>query len=226
MAGIISALVCGCLLMCLGQMTGTAGAETRVSGRLINGFRVLDVRGPAGLREFTVFRGDYIKFDTGDPEDEVILAIPALGIEAVLPSDLNQAPHFKMKEIGHFDFFIGPAPGLITVVEYTGSRYQAISSAEGAAVIQTLDPLILDVRTPREYASGHLAGAVLIPVRELQRRAGEISAHKDRPVLIYCATGNRSTVASKILIDQGFSRIFNLGKGILDWRRTGLPVTR
>lgn len=54
----------------------------------------------------------------------------------------------------------------------------------------------------------------------LDRNLSVLSEYKDTPVLLYCATGNRSTVAAKILIDNGFKRIFNLKKG------TGLPVIR
>jgi rhodanese-related sulfurtransferase len=59
---------------------------------------------------------------------------------------------------------------------------------------------------------------MLIPVQELQTRLKELSAYKHTDILIYCATGNRSTVASKILIDHGFKRIINMRYGIAQWR--------
>ena len=54
----------------------------------------------------------------------------------------------------------------------------------------------------------------------------EIGEHKDQDILIYCASGNRSTVASKILIDAGFKRIYNLRHGIAEWAEKGLPIMR
>jgi rhodanese-related sulfurtransferase len=60
----------------------------------------------------------------------------------------------------------------------------------------------------------------------LTAKTKEISGHKDKDLLIYCATGNRSTVAAKILIDNGFKRIFNLRQGISGWKRDKHPVVQ
>jgi rhodanese-related sulfurtransferase len=54
----------------------------------------------------------------------------------------------------------------------------------------------------------------------------ELAELSDEPILIYCATGNRSTVASKLLIDKGFTRIFNLRHGIVDWVRNKYPIVK
>jgi len=220
--------VTGVLLM-VGGFVGfpeiSAGAGEQASGKLVRGFRVLQVSEPAGDMEFFVFRGDYIKFDTG-VDQAVVLSIPALDIESRLIPDLDQAPYFKMKKTGVFDIFINGIAATLTVLEYTGAHYQAVSAREAQDVIQTFSPLILDVRTPKEYSRGHLAEARLIPVQVLQKRLSELSSGKDDPILIYCATGNRSTVASKILIDSGFTRIFNLRHGIVDWHRKKYPIVK
>ena len=70
------------------------------------------------------------------------------------------------------------------------------------------------------------AGARLIPLQQLDARISEIQNHKEKPVLLYFRSGNRSTVAAKILIDNGFTNVVNLRNGIVEWRRLGLPVTR
>jgi rhodanese-related sulfurtransferase len=101
-----------------------------------------------------------------------------------------------------------------------------VTAAQADAFITQDAPLILDVRTPAEFKSGHLPNAVLIPVQELQRRIGELAPHRDKDILVYCATGNRSTVAAKILIDQGFTRIANMRHGIADWYQRKYPVVR
>jgi len=201
------------------------GGGHKASGELVRGFRVLPVQAPNGVLGFFVFRGDYIKFDIG-AEQGIVLSIPALDIETPLTSDLNQAPYFKMKKTGVFDLFINDIAATLTVMEYEGAYYRPVSAEEAKDVIQTFFPLILDVRTPKEYIRGHLADALLIPVQDLQRRLSELSSRKDDPILIYCATGNRSTVASKILIDRGFTRIFNLRHGIVDWHRKKYPVVK
>ncbi|MCG8618440.1 MAG: rhodanese-like domain-containing protein [Desulfobacterales bacterium] len=221
-------VLCWCLVISLWQLNwgGAVNAsEIDVSGRLINGFRVLDTNSLAKMPEFKVFRGDYIKFALSD-NTPAVLSVPALDIRAELPPEIEKAPYFKMKKVGVFEFVIGTTPGTIRVVEYTGTQYQAVSAGEAAAIIKAQYPLVLDVRTLREYKAGHLRDATLIPVQELQRRTGELAGHQDKPILIYCASGNRSTVASKILIDHGFSRIYNMRRGIKGWIRQGLPVAK
>jgi rhodanese-related sulfurtransferase len=64
-----------------------------------------------------------------------------------------------------------------------------------------------------------LANAVLIPVQELQARVKELDAFKSQGILVYCATGNRSTVASKILLDNEFNQLYNLRHGIVEWSK-------
>lgn len=110
-----------------------------------------------------------------------------------------------------------------TVADVAGSITD-ISAAEARQLIAADNPFILDVRTPVEFQSGHIPGAVLIPVQQLAKRIGEIAAQRDRKVFVYCRSGNRSTVAAKILKDAGFRAIFNLRHGILEWQAAGYPV--
>jgi len=73
---------------------------------------------------------------------------------------------------------------------------------EGAAIV--------DVRTTEEFASGHIDGAVNIPVVELRHRMGEIGP-KDVPVVVYCRSGNRSATAARTLKEGGFKSVHDLG---------------
>ena len=131
-----------------------------------------------------------------------------------------------MRITGRFAYSLGRLQGEIAVVDFQPAHYQELTAAEAEALLETSDPLRLDVRTPKEYAAGHLEGALLIPVQVLQTRIHELDPYRGQEVLIYCATGNRSTVAAKILIDSGFSRIYNLRHGITDWIQRGYPITR
>jgi len=83
------------------------------------------------------------------------------------------------------------------------------------------DHMLLDVRTPQEFASGHIAGAVNISVDELAKRLSEVP--QDKPVVIYCRSGNRSNQAAQILDRAGYTQIYDMG-GIIDWVQQGLPV--
>ena len=197
-----------------------------ISGRIDGGYRILAIEKTADVVRLTVYRGDYIKFEVHDSISEPVLSIPDLTIEKQLPRKVGEAPYFKMKKTGTFPFSLGEVDGSITVIEYEQPNYRAVTSKEAAELINNIQPLILDVRTTGEYRRGHIENTVLIPVQELQSRWKEISTYRNQDILIYCATGNRSTVASKILIDRGFKRIYNLRYGIKDWMKHQFPVTQ
>jgi rhodanese-related sulfurtransferase len=197
-----------------------------VSGTVVNGYRILPLESNPGKVDLKVYRGDYIKFKIDPSSPAPLLLMPDLAIERRLSANLAEAPYFKMKNPGTFAFSLGDIDGSITVINYRQASYREVTSREAADLIKNEDPVILDVRTPHEYNRGHLHNSVLIPVQELQGRYKELGSHKDREILIYCATGNRSTVASKILIDSGFKHIVNMRGGIYDWSNKNYPVTR
>jgi rhodanese-related sulfurtransferase len=80
---------------------------------------------------------------------------------------------------------------------------------------------LIDVRADHEWQAGHLPGATHLPLDELPERAGEID--KDRPVLLYCRGGNRSTMAAAALADAGYDAV-KLNEGIVGWDEAGLPL--
>jgi len=84
-------------------------------------------------------------------------------------------------------------------------------------------PAILDVRTPAEYAAGHVRGAVNVPFNEVGRRARELSALRERPLIVYCGHGPRAWIAGAVLRRHGFSPIRFLSGHMAAWRRAGLP---
>ncbi len=84
-------------------------------------------------------------------------------------------------------------------------------AARGAETYQ-----LLDVRQPKEYEEGHLAGAVLIPLKELPDRLAELD--KGKPVIVYCAIGGRSKVAAQLLAGQDFADVYNMSGGIKAWQ--------
>ncbi|MBI3073614.1 MAG: rhodanese-like domain-containing protein [Deltaproteobacteria bacterium] len=70
--------------------------------------------------------------------------------------------------------------------------------------------LLLDVRTPNEYAERHAPGAVNIPVQEIVQRVGECGP-KERAIVVYCRSGQRSASALQFLNQVGYAKVFNLG---------------
>lgn len=202
-----------------------AGTTPAISGRLEAGLRVLTFDPSATGQRFTIYRGDYVRpeLSTGGA---FTLEIPALEVSRAFPAAGDEPPYFKVPDAGVFEFRLGAAGGVIEAIEYTATQYREVGAQEAARMIANVDPLILDVRTRREFAAGHLENAVPIPVQELQGRLGELSAHREKPVLVYCATGNRSTVAAKLLIDAGFLQVVNLRRGIAEWNHEGLPTAK
>ena len=89
-------------------------------------------------------------------------------------------------------------------------------------------PFVLDVREPQEYTGelGHIAGSVLIPLRELADRASELIPHKAGPMVVVCRSGVRSTTAAAMLSALGFDEVYNLQGGMIDWNDRRLPVER
>lgn len=84
-------------------------------------------------------------------------------------------------------------------------------------------PLVLDVRQPEEFRTGHISGAKLIPLNELQRRIKELP--KGREIVCVCASGNRSTSAAKTLAKEGYT-VLNLSGGMMAWRKAKLLVQK
>ncbi len=213
-------------ILVVGLPSPALGAAPPLSGAVSGGLRVISVDTSASDLRLTVYRGDYIQFNITGPGDNLVFSVPALGIEKPLPSSPEDMPYFKMKTAGTYPFTLGHAKGELVVIDYREDHYRELTAQEAREMIANISPVILDVRTPGEFRSVHLDEAMLIPLQELQARVDELAPFKDSDILIYCATGNRSTVASKILIDRGFSRIYNLRHGIVDWQKRQLPVVR
>ena len=85
-------------------------------------------------------------------------------------------------------------------------------------------PLLLDVRTPAEFADGHVPGAVNIPHDELAERLNEIEGHQNDEVVVYCERGGRAARARTVLADAGFREIRHLAGDMSAWREAGRPT--
>jgi len=85
------------------------------------------------------------------------------------------------------------------------------------------ETLSLDVRETAEWDEGHLPGAVHIPRGSLESRAEGLLPDHSRPVVVYCAAGNRSAFAAKSLEELGYEEVVSLAGGFADWKRNGFP---
>lgn len=92
-----------------------------------------------------------------------------------------------------------------------------ISAQTGKSMMENNDEIILvDVRTLSEYQSGHIPGAILLPVDDIQSDASTILPDLTKIYIIYCNSGNRSADASAQLTQMGYPFIYDMG-GIIDW---------
>ena len=82
--------------------------------------------------------------------------------------------------------------------------------------------VILDVRTVSEFESGHLEGAINIPVEVLSSHLSGLNQNDE--LLVYCRTGNRSTTAVGILRESGYDRVYHIDRGIVAWNSAGFPT--
>ena len=95
--------------------------------------------------------------------------------------------------------------------------YQQISQDEAKEMMDSQEVVILDVREQDEFDSGHIAGAVLLPVGSIsEATAAEVISKKDSVVLVYCRSGNRSKTASEKLVELGYTKVYEFG-GINTW---------
>ena len=97
------------------------------------------------------------------------------------------------------------------------NTYQQITQEEAKNMMDTQEVIILDVREQEEYDSGHIPGAVLLPVGTITKdTAAAVIDDLDTVVLVYCRSGNRSKTASQALVDLGYTNVYEFG-GINTW---------
>ena len=99
---------------------------------------------------------------------------------------------------------------------------ERLAASLGAERLASGAPLAVDVRTPRERDERRIDGSVFIPLNHLAERVGELP--KDRPLLVYCAGGYRSSIAASLLQRHGFTQVSEIAGGIAAWDAGQLPV--
>ncbi len=87
-------------------------------------------------------------------------------------------------------------------------------------------PFLLDVREPSEYASGHIRGAVNIPVRDISRNLDKLPENRDQPIVTYCQSGVRSGQAAMYLRVYGYTNVKSLDHGVREWIEKGEDVEK
>jgi phage shock protein E len=86
--------------------------------------------------------------------------------------------------------------------------------------------VVLDVRTPEEFAAGHVPGAINVPHDQLPGRLGELAALRDKDLVVYCKSGRRAGLALEVLGQQGYTRLSHLDGDMQGWEAAGRPVEK
>jgi len=107
----------------------------------------------------------------------------------------------------------------------TGQGRREIDPAQATLLMNREDALLLDVREDSEWKSGHVPGARHVALSQLGKHLSELESFKDKPVIICCAAGARSTAACAQMQKAGFGKVFSLAGGIQAWKDAKLPLT-
>lgn len=118
---------------------------------------------------------------------------------------------------------------VMLIYSFFSSRLRGFSGIHPAMATQLINrenAVILDVREDNEYREGHIVNSIHIPVGYLRDRMKELDKYKDRPIIVGCRSGQRSSQACAILKKQGFDAVYNLNGGIMGWKNDNLPLTK
>ena len=107
-----------------------------------------------------------------------------------------------------------------------GAGGPSVNTLEATQMINRQDALVLDVREQAEYAQAHILNSRGLPLSQIEARVGDLEKFKDKPVIVVCASGNRSSAAAAVLRKHGFSKVFNLSGGFAAWQQAGLPLQK
>ncbi len=198
-----------------------------VMARQSAGARVLDTREPAefasvhlegsiniGLGgQYATWAGTMLRHD----EPVIIIASPGREVESAT----------RLGRIG-FDNVAGYLADGIRALDgrpdLTRSGEVLGADVAAARLSSATPPLPVDVRTPGENAAGHIAGSVNVPLSRLEARLPELP--KDRPLLLYCAGGYRSSIAASLLRQHGFTDVSEIAGGMTAWASAHQPVAK
>ena len=106
----------------------------------------------------------------------------------------------------------------------TSSTATDLNVSEFSSKVTEAGIITLDVRTPGEFNEGHIEGAQLIDFQSGNFENEIATLDKSKTYAVYCRSGNRSGQAVKVMSDAGFSNLYNLNGGVIDWANAGLPL--
>jgi rhodanese-related sulfurtransferase len=116
--------------------------------------------------------------------------------------------------------------GLLAGCSSSNEAVKKVDPVEFSEVISQPDVIILDVRTPEEFNAGHIANAININIAGADFSSEVSKLDKNATVAVYCRSANRSAVATNEMSDLGFTDMYDMQGGIVDWEAAGGPVVK
>jgi len=111
--------------------------------------------------------------------------------------------------------------------EEEGGEITAVDAAEAARLLEDEPAVaVLDIRTPEEFAEGHIEGAINVDFMGDDFEAGIAELDRERPYVVHCRSGNRSTQSLPVFEKLDFDRIYHLETGLEGWAAEGLPTAK
>ena len=100
-----------------------------------------------------------------------------------------------------------------------------VSAIRATELLNHDDAVFLDIREQSEFSDGHILNTLHIPAGDIDDRIKELEKYRDRPIIVYCTSGQRSVSTCSALFKLGFRKVANLHGGIQAWKTANLPVT-
>lgn len=137
-----------------------------------------------------------------------------------------------MEFISQNFFLIGAIVAVLIMIigEPVRRRMLGIESAtitDAIALSNHEDAVFIDVREPREIGdTGMIQGAIHMPLSSFKKNLGQVDKYRNKPVVVYCRSGNRSVSAAGTLKKSGFEKVYNLTGGMAAWQKENLPIQK
>jgi rhodanese-related sulfurtransferase len=105
------------------------------------------------------------------------------------------------------------------------SGVRQVTPGEATRLLNHENAIMVDTRADKEYRNGHIVNAIHLPIKD-QGLDDRLDKYRDRPLIVYCNSGQDSAKLCGILRKQGFESVYNLKGGVQAWQRTELPLSR
>jgi adenylyltransferase/sulfurtransferase len=115
-------------------------------------------------------------------------------------------------------------PNYRELLQQVRAEISEVDATRARELIDSGEPLVVDVREQDEWDEGHIPGAVHVPRGYLESRIERAAPDPSHPIVVYCSAGNRSAFAAKTLEEMGYEDVVSLAGGFTDWKRNGFPV--